>query len=108
MKNGKWAFAKAAGVKWAKPKKGTILAIYDEASGKGLVVDTSKGRTNLSGLKLAYTPKTGTFKGSFKVYAIQNGKLKKFTARVTGIVVNGTGYGIATGKGMGSFPVEID
>ena len=108
VKNGKWAFAKAAGVKWAKPKKGTILAIYDEASGKGLVVDTSKGRTNLSGLKLAYTPKKGTFKGSFKVYAIQNGKLKKFTARVTGIVVNGTGYGIATGKGMGSFPVEID
>ena len=108
VKNGKWVFAKAASVKWAKPKN-MILApeIYDEASGKGLIVDKSKG-TNLSGLKLTYAPKNGTFKGSFKVYAIQNGKLKKFTAKVAGIVVNGAGYGIATGKGLGSFTVEID
>lgn len=107
--NGKWAFAKAASVKWAKPKN-MILApeIYDEASGKGLIVDESKDRTNLSGLKLTYTPKAGSFKGSFKVYAIQNGQLKKFTAKVTGLVVNGTGYGIATVKGGGSFKVEID
>ena len=108
VKNGKWSVAKAASVKWAKPKN-VILApeIYDEASGKGLIVDESKG-TNLSGLKLTYTPKKGTFKGSFKVYAIQNGKLKKYTAKVTGIVVNDTGHGIATGKGLGSFSVEID
>ena len=108
VKNGKWSFAKAASVKWAKPKNMALAPeIYDEASGKGLIVDESKG-TNLSGLKLTYTPKKGTFKGSFKVYAIQNGKLKKYTAKVTGIVVNGTGYGIATGKGLGSFSVEID
>lgn len=108
VKNGKWLFAKAASVKWAKPKNMALAPeIYDEASGKGLIVDESKG-TNLSGLKLTYTPKKGTFKGSFKVYAIQNGKLKKYTAKVTGIVVNDTGYGIATGKGLGSFSVEID
>lgn len=106
--NGKWAFAKAAGVRWAKPKSGETPEIYDEASGKGLIVDESKGKTNLSGLKLNYTPKTGLFKGSFKVYAVQNGNLKKFSAMVTGIVVNGTGYGIATVKGVGSFQVEID
>ena len=108
VKNGKWVFAKAAGVRWTKPKKGIVLEIYDAATGKGLVVDTSKGRTNLSGLKLTYTPKTGVFKGSFKVYAVQNGRLKKYTAKVTGIVVNGTGYGIATGKGLGRFSIQID
>ena len=106
--NGKWSFAKAASVKWAKPKSMALAPeIYDPASGKGLVVDESKG-SNLSGLKLTYTPKKGTFKGSFKVYAIQGGKLKKYTAKVTGIVVNGSGFGIATGKGLGSFSVEID
>ena len=74
--------------------------IYDAASGKGLIVDTSRGRTNLSGLKLTYTPKKGTFKGSFKVYALEtagNGvKLKKYTVNVTGLVVDGVGRGMAT------------
>ena len=41
---GKWKFAKAASVKWAKPKKGAALPErYDAESGKGLVIDTSKG-----------------------------------------------------------------
>ena len=81
---GRWAFKKAAGVKWAKPKKGAEPPeVYDEASGKGLIVDTSANKTNLSGLKLTYTPKKGTFKGSFKVYALEGvgktTKLKKYT-----------------------------
>ena len=94
VSKGKWSFAKAASVKWAKPKKGTALPeIYDEASGKGLIIDVSKGKTNLSGLKLAYTPKTGMFKGSFKVYALQGegkkAKLKSYTVSVNGAVVGG-------------------
>ena len=98
---GKWKFAKAASVKWAKPKKGAALPeIYDEASGKGLLVDMSAGKTNLSGLKLTYTPKKGTFKGSFKVYALEGEgtatKLKKYTVKVSGVVVDGVGYGMAT------------
>ena len=100
---GKWKFAKAASVKWAKPKKGAARPeIYDEASGKGLVVNTSAGKTNLSGLKLTYTPKKGTFKGSFKVYALEGSgkatKLKKYTVKVSGVVVGGFGYGTATCK----------
>ena len=100
---GKWAFKKAAGVKWGKPKKGAEPPeIYDEESGKGLIVDTSKDKTNLSGLKLTYTPKKGTFKGSFKVYALEGAgkstKLKKYTVNVTGLVVDGVGYGVAICK----------
>ena len=89
-KAGKWSFAKAAIVKWAKPKKGAEQPeIFDEKSGKGLIVDNSKGKTNLSGLKLTYTPKTGIFTGSFKIYAIQGGKLKKITASPGSIVASG-------------------
>ena len=100
---GKWKFAKAASVKWAKPKKGAALPErYDEASGKGLVVDASAGKTNLSAMKLTYTPKKGTFKGSFKVYALEGAgkatKLKKYTVKVSGVVVGGVGYGTATCK----------
>ena len=102
VSGGKWKFDKAASVKWAKPKKGAALPeIYDEASEKGLVVDTAKG-SNLSGLKLTYTPKKGTFKGSFSVYALEGAgsatKLKKYKVNVTGVVVGGVGYGVATSK----------
>ena len=100
---GKWKFAKAASVKWAKPKKGAALPErYNAESGKGLVVDTSAGKTNLSAMKLTYTPKKGTFKGSFKVYALEGEgkatKLKKYTVKVSGVVVGGVGYGTATCK----------
>ena len=102
VSGGKWKFAKAASVKWAKPKKGAALPdIYDAASGKGLIIDTSKG-TNLSGLKLTYTPKKGTFKGSCKMYELKGSgsatKLKKYTVNVSGVVVDGVGYGKATCK----------
>ena len=103
VKNGKWTFKKAAGVKWGKPKAGAALPeIYDPTSGKGLIVDTSKGKTNLSGMKLTYTPKKGTFKGSFKLYELQGSgrgaKLKKYTVNVSGVVADGVGYGTATCK----------
>ena len=103
LSGGKWKFATAAGVKWAKIKPGVepFGGLKDEASGKGLLVDTSKG-ANLSGMKLAYTPKKGTFKGSFKVYALEGSgaktKLKKCTVKVSGVVVDGVGYGEATCK----------
>jgi hypothetical protein len=69
-----------------------------DTTGKALVIDTSKGKTNFSGLKLTYTPKTGMFKGSFKVFALQAGKLKKFTMNVNGVVMDGVGHGYAKCK----------
>ena len=100
---GKWKFAKATGVKWAKPKKGAATPeIFDEASGKGLIVDETGGKTNRSAMKLTYAPKKGTFKGSFKVYALEGAgkamKLKKYKVSVSGVVVGDKGYGIATCK----------
>ena len=92
VSRGKWSFPKAASVKLAKSKGSTE---------KQLVVNTKAG-SNLSGLKLTYTPSKGTFKGSFKIYEIRTagGKktLKKHRVKVSGIVVNGAGYGIATLK----------
>ena len=114
VKNGKWTFAKAASVKWAKPKKGAeVSEYYDAAAGKDLVIDTSKGKTNLSGLKLTYTPKKGTFKGSFKVYALEGSgkkaKLKKYTVNVNGFVIDGVGYGKATlNKPAASWTVMVE
>ena len=103
VNNGKWKFKKAAGVKWGKPKKGAVPSeFYEPLSGKDLLVDDAKGKTNLSGMKLSYTPKKGTFKGSFKLYTLQGSgkktKLKKYTVKVSGVVVDGVGYGIATCK----------
>lgn len=95
VQNGVWRFAKAASVKYAK-RRGTNPAEY------ALTVDTDNGRTNLSALKLSYRPKTGLFKGSCKVYAYQDvrgqKRIKKHSVKITGLVVDGVGYGIATPK----------
>ena len=97
-KGGKWSFDKAASVKYAKDK---ATGTFD------LVIDDTKG-TNRSAMKLTYTPKTAIFKGSFKVYAIQGGKLKKFTVKVIGVVVDGKGEGSATGPNGLRFDVTVE
>ena len=97
-KGGKGSFAKAAGVKYVKDKSTGAF---------NLVIDDTKG-TNRSAMKLSYTPKTGIFKGSFKVYAIQGGKLKKFTVKVIGVVVDGKGEGSATGPNGMRFDVRVE
>ena len=91
-KGGKWAFDKAASIKY---KKGALSG------------DNDPKKPNLSAMKLAYTPKTGLFKGSFKIYALQGGKLKKFTVKVTGVVVDGGGVGVAVLPKSGSFAVTV-
>ena len=93
MKKGKFDVDKAGKVKLLKDKSG---------------LDMSKAGTNPSGLKLTYKIKDGTFKGSFYVYTIINSKLKKYTATVTGIVLGGKGYGTATIKKFGSWPIVIE
>ena len=55
-------------------------------------VDSSGDKTNLPGLKLAYNPKTGIFKGSFGIYPYIG---KKYTAKFVGVMVDGVGYGQA-------------
>ena len=71
-------------------------------------VDESKLGENPSGLKLTYKKADGSFNGSFKVYAEVKGRLKATTVNVSGIVLNGVGYGTATVKGKGSVAVTID
>ena len=92
VKGKKWTFAKNATVKVVKDRK---TKEYE------LVVDTSKGKANLSSLKLTYTANTGLFKGTFKVYAVEEAKggakkLKKYTVNVIGFVMGGAGAGQAT------------
>ena len=88
------------GTKWVLPKAGKITMKKGE-------IDDSKKGDNPSGLKLTYKAKDGSFKGSFKVYAELNGKLKATTVNVTGVVVDGKGYGSATGKNVVTFGVDI-
>lgn len=97
----KWQLDKAAKVKYAKMEDGTLK----------LVIDTAGGKENVSGLKLTYAPKTGSFKGSFTFYAdagtADKPKLKKFKAAVTGVVADGVGSGLAEVKKIDSWPVTI-
>ena len=93
MKGDKFDVDKAGKVKLLKDKSG---------------LDMSKAGTNPSGLKLTYKIKDGTFKGSFCVYAITGGRLKKYKATVSGVVLGGKGYGTATIKKLGSWAVTIE
>ena len=76
----------------------------------GNTVDESKLGANPSGLKLTYKQKDGTFKGSFKVYNLEsNGKIKAYTANVTGVMIGAKGYGTATVKKPAcTFPIAVE
>ena len=88
-----------SGTKWTLPKAGKVAY-------KNGAVDEMKLGDNPSGLKLTYKAKDGSFKGSFKAYAVDGGKAT--TVNVTGVMVNGVGYGTATIKGRGVAPVTIE
>ena len=91
-----------SGAKWTLPKAGKVQKAKDGT------IDSSKLGENPSALKLTYKAKDGSFKGSFKVYADNGGKLKATTVNVTGVVINGVGYGTATIKKVGSVPVKVE
>ena len=86
--------AVGGGAKWTLPKAGKVAYLRGTTD-----VDEAKLLENPSALKLTYTAKTGAFKGSFKAYADVGGKPKGTTVKVTGVLVNGVGYGTATVKG---------
>jgi len=66
------------------------------------------GAVRKSGLKLSYSAKAGSFKGSFKAFAVVKGKAKATTVSLTGVVVDGVGYGTATVKGKGSVAIKVE
>ena len=105
----KFSFNKAPSIKYKKAKGET----YYELTG---LDDTKK--TNLSALKLSYNVKSGAYNGSFKIYAsnedsIDEGKmpkLKTYVAKVSGVVINGNGFGSASvkvGKDTYTFTADI-
>ena len=91
------------GTKWSLPKAGKV--VYNRKTGG---IDESKLGENPSGLKLNFKSKNGTFTGSFKAYVVKNGKPKATAVSVSGFVVEGKGYGIATIKKIGSVAVTIE
>ena len=93
----------AGGEKWTLPKAGKVVYVKGTAT-----VDEVKAGENPSGLKLTYKAKDGTFKGSFKAYADVGGKPKATKVNVSGVVVDGVGYGSATVKKAGGVLVTIE
>lgn len=70
-------------------------------------VDAAKAGANPAGLKLSYTAKTGIFKGAFKAYTYTDGKPKPMSLAVSGVLIDGVGYGAALIKKVGAVPIEI-
>ena len=91
------------GVKWDLPKAGKVVYVKGTAT-----VDETKLGDNPSALKLKYKSKDGTFSGSFKAYAEVSGKPKGTTVNVTGVLVDGVGYGTAAVKTVGRVPVTLE
>lgn len=83
---------KSTGSKFILPKAGTV------AYKRGVLSVSKGGEANPSGLKLSYSAKAGTFKGSFNLYALDAGKLTKYPAKLTGVTVEGYGFAIVTFK----------
>ena len=86
--------------KWAVVAKAGKLKYVILNKNDGLAGTLAPTGSNIAGLKLTYAPKAQTFKGSFKVWLLDEskGKLKSASVKVTGVVVDGTGYGEVTYK----------
>ena len=92
-----------SGSKWRVPKADRVKFVKDDAAYE---VQTEYGNT--AGLALSFNAKTGTFRGSFKVFGVtEAGKSKKYTAAVNGVVLDGEGFGTATVKKVGAVPVTV-
>ena len=89
----RWTFEKNASIKYRKIKEKGSSAIRYELQG---INDPS--HPNVTCLKLNYQSKYGTFSGSFKLYTVEKNLLKRWTFRVTGVVADGIGSGVATCK----------
>ena len=89
------------GTKLTLPKAGkVVMDRYGD-------IDYDRAGENPSGLKLSYKAKDGTFTGSFKAYVDYNGRLKTVTVSVSGLIIEGIGYGTATVKKVGSVPFNL-
>lgn len=82
----------STGTKFSLPKAGKVT--YK----KGVLSVSKGGENNPSGLKLSYSAKSGTFKGSFNIYALDSGKFTKYAAKLTGVTVYDYGYAEVTFK----------
>lgn len=95
VKNGKkFSFDKAPSLKYVKDGSDYVLSGADDPA-----------KPNFNKLKLSYTAGSGVIKGSFYLYASdaccmigKKPKLKKYTAKVNGLMINGEGYGLVTVK----------
>ena len=110
MSGNKWICRKAGRMKWissnCNPNGGCLTCEY---CSWGWVIVSA----NWTGLRLSYNMKTGVFKGSFNLhmkkesdYSSREKGVKK-SVKVNGIMVNGIGYGTATLRSFGSWPVTI-
>lgn len=73
--------------------------------GSRLVVDNAG---DPSGLTLTSSAKACIFSGRFKVYTLHDGHQISRRAAVSGVVVDGRGYGTVVVRGLGTFPVSIE
>lgn len=97
---GKWTLRKAGTPKFKRIR-------VKDASGKYVYEYVLTGlddpkKPNCSGLKLTYTAKTGTFKGSFNLYCLAGTEakptLKKYSVSFSGLVIDGVAFGFAPAK----------
>ena len=74
---------------------------------KGQIFVSEGGANNPSGLKLKFMPRSGTVKGTFYIYTFDGKRLKKWTAKVTGVVADGEAV-MAVSVGRVRFATQME
>lgn len=88
--------------------KGYAVAVNPNVSSVYVKGNKWAGDKGISNLKVTYSPKSATFKGSMYVYCVDaKGKTKKVKGSLTGCVVNGIPYGTLVIKDVGSWAVTF-
>ena len=95
--------AVTGGAKWSVAKPGRVVFAKGTQE-----VDAEKAGENPAGLRLTWRARAGSFKGSFKAYAVEDGRIRAYAVNVAGVLVDGVGYGTATLKKPAcTFPVTV-
>lgn len=91
------------GNRWTFSRKGSLK--YNRGAGAFVMSSLE----NPSGLKLSYKMTKNSYKGSFTVYARKSDTtVKRYTAKVTGYMINGLGEGEVEIRRVGNFGCQIN
>ena len=87
---------------WTFVESGKLLGSWEAAA---VASDAFPAASQVSALRISYYARTGEAKGSFKLSWPESGKTVNANVKLSGVVVSGRLYAMASARNLGTFKV---